>query len=64
LGQTTSADALDEARDALADVADVEITVTVSELSTEARRWGPRITRVEQGGQPRDLRGRQRQAPC
>jgi hypothetical protein len=38
VGQTTSADALDEARDALADVADVEITVTVSELSTEARR--------------------------
>jgi hypothetical protein len=38
VGQTTSADALDEARDALADVADVEITVTVSELSTDARR--------------------------
>jgi metal-sulfur cluster biosynthetic enzyme len=38
VGQTTSADALDEARDALADVADVEITVTVTELSTEARR--------------------------
>jgi hypothetical protein len=32
VGQATSADALDDARDALTDVADVEITVTVSDL--------------------------------